>query len=56
MGKKHTTMPDEPEEFPLEPKRLEIKQPNDPVDPKVPEEASENIPPELPPNEAANPE
>jgi hypothetical protein len=50
------TVPYEPEEFPLQPKQPEIPQPHDPNSPGVPEEAPDNLPQELPPDETHQPE
>ncbi len=50
MSKKRT-MPVEPDEMPVNPKSPEISQPTDPGQPVTPEEAPENIPQELPPDE-----
>lgn len=56
MGKQHNTVPNEPAEFPVQPEKPEIQQPSDPGEPQVPEEAPENIPNELPPDESDSPE
>ena len=42
MGKQHETIPNEPEETPLQPDRTEVEQPNDPKVPEVPQEAPQN--------------
>ncbi|MDN3581064.1 hypothetical protein [Mucilaginibacter flavus] len=55
MSKKRT-MPVEPDEMPVNPKNPEIGQPTDPGQPVTPEEAPENIPQELPPDELIEPE
>jgi len=48
MGKQHETMPDEPQEAPVQLERPEIKQPSDPGMPEIPREAPQNEPPEIP--------
>ena len=48
--KKHT-VPNEPEEMPIEPNRPEIKQPVDPKEPAIPEKEIPEIPQELPPDQ-----
>jgi hypothetical protein len=55
MSKKRT-MPNEPDEMPVNPERPEIRQPTDPGEPDMPEEGPENIPNELPPDETGQPE
>lgn len=49
------TIPFEPEEFPLRSKQPEIQQPHDPNSPGIPEEAPDNLPQELPPDETQHP-
>lgn len=56
MTKKHTSIPFEPEEFPISPENPEIRQPTDPGEPDIPEEAPENIPNEVPDEQAPQPE
>lgn len=56
MPKKHTTMPNEPEEIPVQPERPEIRRPADPGEPQLPEEAPDNLPQEVPPGETEKPE
>jgi hypothetical protein len=46
--KKHT-VPNEPEELPVEPDRPEIKQPVDPHEPEIPQREIPDVPQELPP-------
>ena len=53
---KNQTVPNEPEEFPVEPESPEIRQPADPGEPLIPEEAPENIPPEAPDPQPTSPE
>ena len=48
MGKQHETIPNEPQESPVQPQRPEIQQPNDPQGPAIPQEAPPNEPQELP--------
>jgi len=48
MGKQHETMPNEPQEAPVQQPKPEIQQPNDPNGPTVPQEAPPNQPQELP--------
>jgi hypothetical protein len=47
---KKRTMPNEPDEMPLHKPEPEIKQPNDPKTPDIPEEHPEREPEELPPS------
>jgi hypothetical protein len=54
MTKKHTTMPNEPVERPVQPEQPEIRQPNDPGEPQVPQEAPGNQPQEMPPMKPGN--
>ena len=56
MPKKHQTMPGEPDEMPVQPERPDIQQPSDPGEPQTPEEAPGNLPQEVPPGEAGQPE
>ncbi|MES2375596.1 MAG: hypothetical protein V4553_03410 [Bacteroidota bacterium] len=46
--KKHT-VPNEPEEMPVEPDRPEIKQPVNPEQPEFPQREIPDVPQELPP-------
>jgi hypothetical protein len=55
MSKKRT-MPNEPDEMPVNPERPEIRQPTDPGEQEMPEEAPENIPNEIPDTEPGEPE
>jgi hypothetical protein len=48
MGKQHDTMPNEPQEAPVRPQQPEIRQPNDPKAPDIPQEAPQNEPQEVP--------
>ena len=48
MGKQHDTIPNEPQEAPVQPTRPEVQQPNDPQGPPVPQEAPPNEPQEVP--------
>jgi len=48
MGKQHNTIPNEPQEAPVQPSRPEFQQPNDPQVTPVPQEAPENEPQEVP--------
>lgn len=48
--KKHT-FPGEQEEMPIRPGRPEISRPADPKEPEIPKKETEDIPPELPPDE-----
>jgi hypothetical protein len=48
MGKLHDTIPNEPQETPVQPSRPEVQQPNDPQSPSVPQEAPDNQPLEVP--------
>ena len=52
MGKQHQTFPDEPQEIPAQKPATEIIQPTDPQRPAIPEEALDNIPPEIGPEDA----
>ena len=51
MGKQHDTIPHEPQEMPVRKEEPEIKQPNDPKVPGIPQENPERIPVELPPQD-----
>jgi hypothetical protein len=46
--KKHT-VPNEPEEMPVEPDRPEIKQPVNPEQPELPQREIPDVPQEMPP-------
>jgi hypothetical protein len=46
--KKHT-LPNEPEEMPVEPDRPEIKQPANPEQPELPQREIPELPQEMPP-------
>jgi hypothetical protein len=48
MGKQHETIPDEPLEAPVQPVNPEVRQPREPNDAPVPQEAPQNEPAELP--------
>ena len=48
MGKQHETIPNEPQEAPVQPQRPEIQQPGDPQEPAIPQEAPDNEPQEVP--------
>jgi len=48
MGKQHDTIPNEPQEAPVQSRRPEVQLPNDPQGPSLPQEAPENEPQELP--------
>jgi len=48
MGKQHETMPNEPQEAPVQSTQPEIQQPNDPKGPVIPQEAPANEPVEVP--------
>ncbi len=48
MGKQHETIPNEPQEAPLQPSHPEVHQPNDPQGPSIPQEAPPNEPQEIP--------
>lgn len=48
MGKQHDTIPNEPQETPVQSPKPEIQQPNDPRVPSVPQEAPDNQPQEVP--------
>ena len=50
--KKHDTFPGERFEMPVPKVQLEIKQPHDPQEPKVPREDPQQVPDELPPMES----
>lgn len=50
MSKQHETIPNEPQEAPVQPEQPEIQQPHDPNTAAVPEEAPQNDPQELPPD------
>jgi hypothetical protein len=54
--KKHSTMPNEPEEFPLTREKPEITQPHDPKEPEFPQEDPQQEPEEMPPGETGMPE
>jgi hypothetical protein len=56
MGKQHETIPNEPQEAPIQPDRPEIQQPVDPQSPHIPEEAPPNEPQELPKQAPPQPE
>jgi hypothetical protein len=51
MGKQHNTIPNEPQEMPVRKDEPEIKQPNDPKVPEIPQEDPQRIPDEIPPEE-----
>ncbi|PTR01104.1 hypothetical protein C8P68_101335 [Mucilaginibacter yixingensis] len=53
--KKHS-IPNEPDEMPVNPENPGIQRPSDPGEPQIPEEAPENIPREVPPEPANPPE
>jgi hypothetical protein len=48
MGKQHDTFLGEQSEMPVPEKKPEVKQPDDPKEPQVPEEDPEQVPKELP--------
>jgi hypothetical protein len=48
MGKQHETMPNEPQETPVQADKPEIPRPSDPNGPSVPQEAPQNEPQEMP--------
>ncbi|MEO3407552.1 hypothetical protein AAFN85_26780 [Mucilaginibacter sp. CAU 1740] len=48
MGKQHETMPNEPQEAPVQQPQPEIQQPKDPGTPEIPQEAPNNEPVEVP--------
>lgn len=48
MGKQHETMPNEPQEAPVQPELPEVQQPSDPQTPEIPQEAPQNEPTEIP--------
>ncbi|TSJ36625.1 hypothetical protein FO440_22625 [Mucilaginibacter corticis] len=48
MGKQHDTIPNEPQEAPVQSPKPEIQQPNDPQGPTFPQEAPGNQPQEIP--------
>jgi hypothetical protein len=48
MGKQHETIPNEPQEAPVQPTRPEVQQPDDPQGPPVPREAPLTEPQEMP--------
>jgi len=48
MGKQHDTFPGEQPEMPVPGKIPEIKHPEDPKEPEIPQENPEQIPDELP--------
>ena len=48
MGKQHETIPNEPQEAPVQPLSPEVQQPTDPHTPSIPQEAPPNEPQELP--------
>ena len=50
--KKHDTFPGEQPEMPVPKVQIEIKQPHDPQEPKVPGEDPQQVPDELPPGES----
>ena len=51
MGKQHNTIPNEPQEMPVRKEEPQIKQPNDPKIPEIPQEDPERIPVEIPPED-----
>ena len=56
MGKQHDTIPNEPQEAPVQPSRPEVQQPNDPRGTSVPQEAPQNEPQEVPQQPNPQPE
>ena len=48
MGKQHETIPNEPQEAPVQQPQPEVQQPIDPMEPSVPQEAPQNEPQEVP--------
>ncbi len=51
MSKQHQTIPNQPEEMPVQKPQPEIQQPNDPKTPEIPEESPDELPDEIPPEE-----
>jgi len=51
MAKEHNTFPGEPQEIPRAPAQPEIGRPEDPKEPKIPEEDNQIVPDEYPPGE-----
>ena len=56
MGKQHDTIPNEPQEAPVQPSRPAVQQSNDPQGPSVPQEAPQNEPQEVPQQPNPQPE
>jgi hypothetical protein len=56
MGKQHETIPNEPQEAPVQAPQPEVQQPHDPNGPSVPQEAPNNEPVEIPQQPAQQPE
>jgi hypothetical protein len=48
MGKQHETIPNEPQEAPVQPSRPEIQPQNDPQVAPIPQDAPPNEPQEIP--------